>query len=70
MRDATEARLRAVGEGGKLAGWLGTGGAGRQGIATAEPPHLVRLAKRLGMSGDGHPEARAGEKAGSRRTHH
>ncbi|MFF0476788.1 potassium/proton antiporter [Streptomyces sp. NPDC004284] len=27
VRDATERRLRAVGQGGKLAGWLGTGGA-------------------------------------------
>ncbi|WP_330335063.1 potassium/proton antiporter [Streptomyces sp. NBC_00536] len=27
VRDATEARLRAVARGGKLAGWLGTGGA-------------------------------------------
>ncbi|MEW2069828.1 potassium/proton antiporter [Streptomyces sp. NPDC007346] len=27
VRDQAEARLRAVGEGGKLAGWLGTGGA-------------------------------------------
>ncbi|MGA5896456.1 potassium/proton antiporter [Streptomyces venetus] len=31
VRDATESRLRAVGHGGKLAGWLGTDGAGRQG---------------------------------------
>ncbi|MEU5435491.1 potassium/proton antiporter [Streptomyces sp. NPDC020719] len=29
VRDAAEARLRAVGQGGKLAGWLGAGGAGR-----------------------------------------
>ncbi|WP_241518716.1 potassium/proton antiporter [Streptomyces sp. CB03238] len=29
VRDATERRLRAVGQGGKLAGWLGTGGDGR-----------------------------------------
>ncbi|MEU4349220.1 potassium/proton antiporter [Streptomyces sp. NPDC023838] len=28
VRDAAEARLRAVGQGGKLAGWLGTGGTG------------------------------------------
>ncbi|OAL10838.1 K+/H+ antiporter [Streptomyces noursei] len=28
VRDAAERRLRAVGQGGKLAGWLGTGGAG------------------------------------------
>lgn len=29
VRDEAEARLRAVGQGGKLAGWLGAGGAGR-----------------------------------------
>ncbi len=29
VRDATEKRLRAVGHGGKLAGWLGTDGASR-----------------------------------------
>ncbi|MEU3896143.1 potassium/proton antiporter [Streptomyces sp. NPDC045251] len=29
VRDAAEARLRAVGHGGKLAGWLGTGGSPR-----------------------------------------
>ncbi|PNG20992.1 potassium/proton antiporter [Streptomyces cahuitamycinicus] len=29
VRDATESRLRAVGRGGKLAGWLGTDGASR-----------------------------------------
>ncbi|OKJ99654.1 potassium transporter [Streptomyces sp. CB03234] len=29
VRDATERRLRAVGQGGKLADWLGTGGDGR-----------------------------------------
>ncbi|MEV7567871.1 potassium/proton antiporter [Streptomyces tanashiensis] len=33
VRDATERRLRAVGQGGKLAGWLGTGGA-----TAASPP--------------------------------
>ncbi|MFD4575642.1 potassium/proton antiporter [Streptomyces sp. NPDC058417] len=31
VRDAAERRLRAVGHGGKLAGWLGTGGDVRQG---------------------------------------
>ncbi|MGW7363381.1 potassium/proton antiporter [Streptomyces sp. NPDC054841] len=31
VRDAAEARLRAVGQGGKLAGWLGTGGTRRTG---------------------------------------
>ncbi|MCP3820378.1 potassium/proton antiporter [Streptomyces sp. A3M-1-3] len=30
VRDAAEARLRAVGQGGKLAGWLGTGRNGRR----------------------------------------
>ncbi len=30
VRDAAEARLRAVGHGGKLAGWLGTGSSGRK----------------------------------------
>ncbi len=32
VRDAAERRLRAVGQGGKLAGWLGTGG------EASEPP--------------------------------
>ncbi|GAA3230684.1 hypothetical protein GCM10020256_44610 [Streptomyces thermocoprophilus] len=31
VRDATERRLRAVGKGGKLAGWLGTGNGGDRG---------------------------------------
>ncbi|MFS8200568.1 potassium/proton antiporter [Streptomyces sp. CWNU-52B] len=31
VRDAAERRLRAVGQGGKLAGWLGTGGDGKEG---------------------------------------
>ena len=31
VRDETEARLRAIGRGGKLAGWLGTGGNGGDG---------------------------------------
>jgi cell volume regulation protein A len=31
VRDQTEARLRAIGRGGKLAGWLGTGGNGGSG---------------------------------------
>ena len=34
VRDAAEQRLRAVGQGGKLAGWLGTdGAAGRRAAA-------------------------------------
>ncbi|WP_335938115.1 potassium/proton antiporter [Streptomyces sp. PTD5-9] len=40
VRDAAEQRLRAVGEGGKLAGWLGTGGR-EGGIA----PHAAHLAQ-------------------------
>ncbi|MFJ9811562.1 potassium/proton antiporter [Streptomyces sp. NPDC101158] len=35
VRDAAERRLRAVGQGGKLAGWLGTGGA--TAVGAAEP---------------------------------
>ncbi|MFB7866359.1 MULTISPECIES: potassium/proton antiporter [unclassified Streptomyces] len=35
VRDAAERRLRAVGQGGKLAGWLGTGGA--TAVSAAEP---------------------------------
>ncbi|MDF6042979.1 potassium/proton antiporter [Streptomyces sp. JH14] len=38
VRDAAEARLRAVGEGGKLAGWLGTDG-GTDGIGRTRTPH-------------------------------
>ncbi|MFI2783413.1 potassium/proton antiporter [Streptomyces sp. ALB3] len=65
VRDATEARLRAVGEGGKLAGWLGTGGAGRQ-TRPADAPHLARLAGKLGRGGEHRPAG----KAGGRRPHH
>ncbi|WP_443049613.1 potassium/proton antiporter [Streptomyces sp. NBC_00178] len=65
VRDATEARLRAVGEGGKLAGWLGTDGVDRRNSGSGEVPHLAKLAKRLGMSDDD----RRGERAGGRRPH-
>ncbi|MEV5161189.1 potassium/proton antiporter [Streptomyces sp. NPDC053728] len=68
VRDATEARLRAVGEGGKLAGWLGTGGAPRASGPgrPADTPHLARLAKRLGKGGEDRPR----DAAGDRRAHH
>lgn len=36
VRDAAENRLRAVGQGGKLAGWLGTGG------EASEPPRKAK----------------------------
>ncbi|GGZ00632.1 potassium/proton antiporter [Streptomyces nitrosporeus] len=52
VRDAAEARLRAVAEGGKLAGWLGTGGtAGQEATPLVDVPHVVKLAKKLGRSG-------------------
>ncbi|MEU1378147.1 potassium/proton antiporter [Streptomyces triculaminicus] len=44
VRDATERRLRAVGEGGKLAGWLGTGNV--VGDAVAKPKAKWGLVKR------------------------
>ncbi|MEX2985535.1 potassium/proton antiporter [Streptomyces sp. C36] len=44
VRDATERRLRAVGEGGKLAGWLGTGNVA--GDAVAKPKAKWGLVKR------------------------
>ncbi|MEU9706728.1 potassium/proton antiporter [Streptomyces sp. NPDC047981] len=37
VRDATERRLRAVGQGGKLAGWLGTGGS--TAVSAPKGPH-------------------------------
>ncbi|MEU1216262.1 potassium/proton antiporter [Streptomyces sp. NPDC005790] len=66
VRDATEARLRAVGEGGKLAGWLGTGGADRRNGSKTNLPHVARLAKKLGKGAENRP----GDKAGGRRAHH
>ncbi|GHG81520.1 K+/H+ antiporter [Streptomyces griseocarneus] len=44
VRDATERRLRAVGEGGKLAGWLGTGNG--VGDAVAKPKAKWGLVKK------------------------
>lgn len=54
VRDAAEARLRAIGEGGKLAGWLGTNGR----AAEAEPltgPNVtgaLKAVKNLGRTGE------------------
>lgn len=65
VRDAAEARLRAVGQGGKLAGWLGTGGQSGPDASTVDVPHLVKLAKKLSKGG----ESRTGDKHGSRAPH-
>ncbi len=65
VRDAAEARLRAVGQGGKLAGWLGTGGQSGPDAGTVDVPHLVKLAKKLSKGG----ESRTGDKHGSRAPH-
>ncbi|MFJ8924378.1 potassium/proton antiporter [Streptomyces sp. NPDC102415] len=62
VRDAAEARLRAVGQGGKLAGWLGTGGQSVPDAGTVDVPHLVKLAKKLSKGG----ENRTGDKDGNR----
>nr|WP_237522063.1 potassium/proton antiporter [Streptomyces sp. SID4921] len=62
VRDAAEARLRAVGQGGKLAGWLGTGGRSVPDAGTVDVPHLVKLAKKLSKGG----ENRTGDKDGNR----
>ncbi|WP_371772671.1 potassium/proton antiporter [Streptomyces sp. NBC_01438] len=59
VRDATEARLRAVGEGGKLAGWLGT--EGNPGTEPFTGPHVsnaLKAVKKLGRTPD---ETRAHE---------
>lgn len=54
VRDAAEARLRAIGEGGKLAGWLGTNGR----AAETEPPTgpnvagALKAVKNLGRTGE------------------
>lgn len=55
VRDRAEERLRAIAEGGKLAGWLGTGGAPAAGAPGAAGPHggsaipqAMKLAKKLG----------------------
>ncbi|WP_307782952.1 MULTISPECIES: potassium/proton antiporter [unclassified Streptomyces] len=58
VRDRAEERLRAVAEGGKLAGWLGTGGSPASGSpGTVGPyggsaiPQAMKLAKKLGGAG-------------------
>ncbi|MFJ6464420.1 potassium/proton antiporter [Streptomyces sp. NPDC091387] len=54
VRDATEARLRAVGEGGKLASWLGTDG--NPGTEPFTGPHVsnaLKAVKKLGRTPDG-----------------
>lgn len=57
VRDSAEARLRAVAEGGKLAGWLGTGkDTGPDVTPLVDVPHVVRLAKKLGKGGEGRPD--------------
>uniref|UniRef100_A0AAU2VTN3 Potassium/proton antiporter n=1 Tax=Streptomyces sp. NBC_00008 TaxID=2903610 RepID=A0AAU2VTN3_9ACTN len=59
VRDATEARLRAVGEGGKLAGWLGT--EVNPGTEPFTGPHVsnaLKAVKKLGRTPD---ETRAHE---------
>ncbi|MFF3261125.1 potassium/proton antiporter [Streptomyces sp. NPDC002932] len=59
VRDATEARLRAIGEGGKLAGWLGTEGS--PGTEPFTGPHVsnaLKAVKKLGRTPD---ETRAHE---------
>ncbi|NEB40874.1 potassium/proton antiporter [Streptomyces sp. SID14515] len=60
VRDRTEERLRAVAEGGKLAGWLGTGGSPASGTPGAAGPQggsaipqAMKLAKKLGGAGAG-----------------
>ncbi|MET9974016.1 potassium/proton antiporter [Streptomyces microflavus] len=50
VRDKAEARLRAVGEGGKLAGWLGTGG-GSEASGTPGNPGPPGLPKASGTGG-------------------
>ncbi|MYV64302.1 potassium/proton antiporter [Streptomyces sp. SID4931] len=58
VRDRAEERLRAVAEGGKLAGWLGTGGSPAAGTPGATGPQggsaipqAMKLAKKLGGAG-------------------
>ncbi|WP_329615694.1 potassium/proton antiporter [Streptomyces brevispora] len=59
VRDAAEARLRAVGQGGKLASWLGTdGNPGGEHFAGPHVSHALRAVKNLGRTPD---EARAHE---------
>lgn len=57
VRDQAEARLRAVGEGGKLAGWLGTGG-GSGSSGTPGNPGPSGRPKALGSGGSLKPARR------------
>ncbi|MFE6766429.1 potassium/proton antiporter [Streptomyces sp. NPDC057689] len=53
VRDAAEARLRAVAEGGKLAGWLGTPGGQPAGHEDLTGPHVagaLKAVKKLGRA--------------------
>ncbi|MEU9089783.1 potassium/proton antiporter [Streptomyces sp. NPDC048428] len=53
VRDATEARLRAIGEGGKLAGWLGTGGnAADETLTGPNVANALKAVKKLGRTDD------------------
>ncbi|MFE3518404.1 potassium/proton antiporter [Streptomyces sp. NPDC059166] len=65
VRDAAEARLRAVGEGGKLAGWLGTGGGAANGGRRSPSAQLLSgPVKKLGKGG--RRRARTGSGGGNR----
>ncbi|MFE0775989.1 potassium/proton antiporter [Streptomyces sp. NPDC058861] len=57
VRDATERRLRAVGQGGKLAGWLGTGGGS---TALGPPPGTETRPHRPGQRSAQRPDRRSG----------
>lgn len=53
VRDAAEARLRAIGEGGKLAGWLGTGGRSTDdALAGPNVANALKAVKKLGRTDD------------------
>ncbi|WP_326736734.1 potassium/proton antiporter [Streptomyces sp. NBC_01022] len=69
VRDATEARLRAIGEGGKLAGWLGTGEhAADEALTGPNVSNALKAVKKLGRTDDARKhEARAARDA---RAHH
>ncbi|MEU7072637.1 potassium/proton antiporter [Streptomyces narbonensis] len=68
VRDATERRLRAVGQGGKLAGWLGTGG-GKE-LSTTTGGTAMRFHLPGGQSGGrtgGPTGGRTGGQSGGRK---
>ncbi|WP_416222921.1 potassium/proton antiporter [Streptomyces sp. VB1] len=72
VRDRAEERLRAVGEGGKLAGWLGTGRSPAAGAPGMTGPHggsaipqAMKLAKKLGGAGAGANGSGSGSANGS-----